>query len=72
MLLAELTLFILVIGNVINAKTGQWIGRLSGLGAGLDSYFEYLLKSYILFGEDEDYQMFNESYSVIKQYLRRG
>ncbi|ODM99933.1 ER degradation-enhancing alpha-mannosidase-like protein 1 [Orchesella cincta] len=61
-----------LLGNVINAKTGQWVGRLSGLGAGLDSYFEYLLKSYILFGEEEDYQMFNESYSVIKQYLRRG
>lgn len=57
---------------MINAKTGQWVGRLSGLGAGLDSYFEYLLKSYILFGEEEDYHMFNESYVLIKQYLRRG
>jgi mannosidase alpha-like ER degradation enhancer 1 len=62
----------LLLGNVINAKTGQWVGRLSGLGAGLDSYFEYLLKSYILFGEEEDYLMFNESYSGFKQYLRRG
>ena len=57
---------------MINAKTGQWVGRLSGLGAGLDSYFEYLLKSYILFGEEEDFVMFNDSYNAFKQYLRRG
>ncbi|CAG7837921.1 unnamed protein product [Allacma fusca] len=61
-----------LLGNVINAKTGQWVGRLSGLGAGLDSYFEYLLKSYILFGEEEDFVMFNDSYIAFKQYLRRG
>ena len=31
-------------GNVINIQTGEWIGRMSGLGAGLDSFYEYLLK----------------------------
>jgi mannosidase alpha-like ER degradation enhancer 1 len=38
---------------------------LSGLGAGIDSFYEYLLKTYILFGNVEDYRMFNESYSMI-------
>lgn len=61
-----------LLGNVIDVQSGKWIGRLSGLGAGLDSFYEYLLKSYIMFGEDDDYQMFNESYHVIKQYMRRG
>lgn len=61
-----------LLGNVIDIQTGRWVGKLSGLGAGLDSYFEYLIKAYILFGEDEDYQMFNESYHYIKQYMRRG
>lgn len=31
-------------GNVIDVKTGIWVGNMSGLGAGLDSFFEYLLK----------------------------
>ena len=31
-------------GNVINIQSGKWVGLLSGLGAGLDSFFEYMLK----------------------------
>ncbi|KAJ1527026.1 hypothetical protein ONE63_008570 [Megalurothrips usitatus] len=61
-----------LLGNVINAESGQWVGRLSGLGAGLDSFYEYLLKAYIMFGEDDDYKMFSEAYASIKQYMRRG
>ena len=57
---------------MINVESGRWIGRLSGLGAGLDSFYEYLLKSYIMFGDSEDYEMFAEAYRVIKQYMRRG
>ncbi len=33
-----------VAGNVINIQTGEWIGIMSGLGAGIDSFFEYLFK----------------------------
>lgn len=36
-------------GNVINIQTGHWKGRMSGLGAGLDSYYEYLLKVGVAF-----------------------
>ena len=32
-----------VVGNVINVETGEWTGKMSGLGAGLDSFYEYLL-----------------------------
>ncbi|KAL5015540.1 hypothetical protein ScPMuIL_009810 [Solemya velum] len=59
-------------GNVINIQTGEWKGQMSGLGAGLDSFYEYLLKSYIMFGDDDDLKMFNESYETIKYHLRRG
>uniref|UniRef100_A0A8C7PYI0 alpha-1,2-Mannosidase n=1 Tax=Oncorhynchus mykiss TaxID=8022 RepID=A0A8C7PYI0_ONCMY len=37
-----------LLGNVGNIQTGQWVGMQSGLGAGMDSFLEYLLKSYIL------------------------
>lgn len=61
-----------LVGNVLNVKTGDWEGTMSGIGAGLDSYFEYLLKAYILFGEAEDLQAFQEAYGSIKKYGRRG
>lgn len=60
------------VGNVINIQTGQWVGKQSGLGAGMDSFYEYLLKSYILFGEEEDNQMFQAAYESIQNHLRRG
>ncbi|OQR66278.1 ER degradation-enhancing alpha-mannosidase 1-like [Tropilaelaps mercedesae] len=61
-----------LLGNVIDVRSGQWLGTMSGVGAGLDSFFEYLLKSYILFGENDHFRMFNESYSTIKRYMRKG
>uniref|UniRef100_A0A3Q3WYB8 alpha-1,2-Mannosidase n=1 Tax=Mola mola TaxID=94237 RepID=A0A3Q3WYB8_MOLML len=61
-----------LLGNVINIQTGQWVGKQSGLGAGMDSFYEYLLKSYILFGEKEDYRMFQAAYDSIQNHMRRG
>ncbi|KAG8191658.1 hypothetical protein JTE90_016448 [Oedothorax gibbosus] len=61
-----------LLGNVVDVQSGEWIGQMSGVGAGLDSFYEYLLKSYILFGEKEDYMMFNETYNTIKRYMRKG
>lgn len=61
-----------LLGNVVNIQTGEWVGKQSGLGAGMDSFYEYLLKSYILFGEREDLEMFNAAYQSIQNYLRRG
>ncbi|OAQ79346.1 ER glycosyl hydrolase (Edem) [Purpureocillium lilacinum] len=37
-----------LIGNGIDAERGLWIGPHSGIGAGMDSFFEYALKSHIL------------------------
>ncbi len=61
-----------LLGNVIDINTGEWLGKISGLGAGIDSFYEILLKSYIMFGKQEDKQMFEESYASIKQFMRRG
>lgn len=65
-------MFFCVLGNVVNIQTGQWVSKQSGLGAGMDSFYEYLLKSYILFGEKEDYRMFQAAYESIQSHLRRG
>lgn len=34
-----------LMGTVMNVHSGDWIRRDSGVGAGIDSYYEYLLKS---------------------------
>ena len=59
-------------GNTLDIQTGKWTGQISGIGAGMDSYFEYLLKSFILFNEIEDLETFQSSYETIKTYLRKG
>jgi ER degradation enhancer, mannosidase alpha-like 1 len=33
-----------LVGNQIDIHTGQWLSEMSGLGAGMDSFYEYLLK----------------------------
>lgn len=42
----------------------------SGIGAGIDSFFEYLLKAYVLFGDDEYLDIFNEAYAAVMRYIR--
>lgn len=61
-----------LVGNVVDVHTGEWTGKMSGLGAGVDSFYEIMLKSFIMFGEKEDAVMFNSSYNSIKQHMRRG
>ena len=36
----------------------------SGVGAGIDSYYEYLLKAYILLGDETYLNRFNIHYQV--------
>ncbi|CAI2350064.1 unnamed protein product [Caenorhabditis sp. 36 PRJEB53466] len=59
-------------GNLIDIQTGEWLGHLSGLGAGIDSFYEYMLKSYILFGNPRDLEMYTDSFARIVTYMRRG
>lgn len=39
-----------LMGSVLNVHSGDWVRRDSGVGAGIDSYYEYCLKAYILLG----------------------
>ena len=54
---------------VINTANGDWVRRESGVGAGIDSYYEYLLKAYILLGDEEYLDRFNIHYTSIKVSL---
>ncbi|KAL3104431.1 hypothetical protein niasHT_028948 [Heterodera trifolii] len=61
-----------LLGTVIDVQTGEWKGSMAGLGAGFDSYFEYLLKAHILFGEVRELEMFTELRHRIEANMRRG
>ncbi|XP_072421646.1 ER degradation-enhancing alpha-mannosidase-like protein 3 isoform X1 [Chiloscyllium punctatum] len=58
-----------LVGTVINIHNGDWIRRDSGVGAGIDSYYEYLLKAYILLGDDVYLERFNTHYAAIMKYI---
>ena len=45
-------------GNHIDVVSGKWTAQDAGIGAGVDSYFEYLLKGGILFGSPRLIDMF--------------
>lgn len=61
-----------LMGTVLNIHSGDWIRRDSGVGAGIDSYYEYLLKSYILLGEDRYLMRFNRHYNAVMKYINEG
>ncbi|CAF4579726.1 unnamed protein product [Rotaria sp. Silwood1] len=63
-----------LMGTILNVHSGDWIVRESGIGAGIDSYYEYLFKAYVLLGEkNNDYLLrFEEHYSSIMSYVQRG
>jgi mannosidase alpha-like ER degradation enhancer 1 len=39
---------------------------------GVDSFYEYLIKAYILFGSDEYWDMFHSAYLAVQKYFRHG
>jgi mannosidase alpha-like ER degradation enhancer 1 len=50
-----------LLGTLIDVQSGQWRMGLSTVGAGSDSYYEYLLKMHVLTGEGEWLEMWNQA-----------
>ncbi|KAJ3129480.1 alpha mannosidase-like protein [Nowakowskiella sp. JEL0407] len=59
-----------LVGNTLSIYDGTWHHSMSGIGAGIDSFFEYLFKAYILFGDDQMFDIFDVSYKAILLHLR--
>ena len=53
-----------LVGSELSVDTGGWVHRDTGIGAGIDSYYEYLLKSYFLTGNSTFLDMFADSYAA--------
>ena len=58
-----------LVGEEIDVETGAWISPTSHVGGGIDSYYEYLLKSAILFDDKECLAMWQSSRRAVNQYL---
>lgn len=59
-----------LVGNHINVETGIWTAVDAGIGAGVDSYFEYLVKGSVLFNEPMLMDMFKEFSNSIYKHLK--
>lgn len=62
-----------LLGNTLDVQKGTWINKSGGIGAGCDSFFEYLIKAYVMFGDEEYYDIFTDAYvAVMKHYHEDG
>jgi hypothetical protein len=58
-----------LVGQSINVETGAWTNSDSHISGGIDSYYEYLWKCWLLFGDEECRDMWNASIPSINKYL---
>ena len=58
-----------LVGEGINADTGAWTDTDSHIGGGIDSYYEYLWKCWLLFGDADCRDMWEASISAVNKYL---
>ncbi|KAK3010771.1 hypothetical protein RJ639_011991, partial [Escallonia herrerae] len=66
-----------LVGAHVDVFTGEWTQKTdvsvglqdAGIGTSIDSFYEYLLKAYLLFGDDEYLFIFQEAYGAAMHYL---
>lgn len=61
-----------LLGTTLDVITGEWIEYSSGIGAGVDSFYEYLFKAFVLFGKEDYWRMFHSAYLAVQKYFRHG
>jgi hypothetical protein len=58
-----------LVGEVINVETGEWIDKTSHICACIDSYYEYMYKTWVMFGDPDIKTIWDESILAINKYL---
>lgn len=74
-----------LIGSGIDAETGNWVHGTTGIGAGIDSFFEYAFKSHVLLSglphnvseqstnsADDFLSVWQDAHAAIKHHVYRG
>lgn len=58
-----------LVGTWIDVETGKWTDTDSHISGAIDSYYEYLLKCWLLFGDQDCQRMWLTSIAAINKYL---
>ncbi len=58
-----------LVGTTIDVETGEWQDRESHISGRIDSYYEYLLKAWLLFGDEDFKRMWEASIEAVNRYL---
>ena len=58
-----------LVGESINVETGEWTNTDSHISGGIDSYYEYLWKCWLLFGDKDCRDMWAASIPAVNKYL---
>jgi hypothetical protein len=58
-----------LVGTQINVETGEWTNTDSHISGMIDSYYEYLIKAYLLFDDIDFKKMYDGSISAVNKYL---
>ncbi|MGA7274483.1 MAG: glycoside hydrolase family 47 protein, partial [Candidatus Udaeobacter sp.] len=58
-----------LVGQSIDVETGAWTNTDSHISGGIDSYYEYLWKCWLLFGDKDCRDMWEASIPAVNKYL---
>ncbi|MGH7939299.1 MAG: glycoside hydrolase family 47 protein, partial [Chthoniobacterales bacterium] len=58
-----------LVGSEIDVETGRWLDPDSHISGGIDSYYEYLWKCWLLFGDKDCLRMWRASIPAVNRYL---
>jgi mannosidase alpha-like ER degradation enhancer 2 len=58
-----------LVGSTIDVETGKWVNTTSHISGGIDSYYEYLLKAWLLFDDKDCKKMWETSVKAVNKYL---
>jgi mannosidase alpha-like ER degradation enhancer 2 len=58
-----------LVGDTIDVETGAWTNTDSHISGGIDSYYEYLWKCWLLFGDKDCRDMWKASVPAVNKYL---
>jgi ER degradation enhancer, mannosidase alpha-like 2 len=58
-----------LVGTWIDVESGKWTDTDSHISGAIDSYYEYLLKCWLLFNDQDCHRMWLESVEAVNKYL---
>jgi hypothetical protein len=61
-----------LLGKNLDMVELHWLGESGGIGAGADSFYEILLKGYVLTGEPRLWTWFEETYAAALRGFKAG